>query len=1071
MATTSLLNKITDQRNATQWVTSWSEAALADPNIYCGFALIGSTTYSYRNRVTFNTKDIIISSSSKLVVEFKIREQEYNCSRLYARLSTTNIAPNTYYDQNYIVSSKVKNATLAESKAFKNSSGSTSIGTDKIPANTSVYFVFDLNNTIQQDETYYIYIAQEGSYTTTKYYTAFDIVGMTLTYESYTACSAPTSVSASGIITQNGSFTVKWSGATAGNANSISGYDIYYLISASGTAPSTSNYTGMVSVGSTVAYKDIKVSGATRGYKVVCGVVTKGSAGPNYYSSIKTGGSVTINTPPNAPTISGSNGIVSSTASISVSASAGSDKDGQTTTVYYNTTNNSSTASKYTQPLTGPSEGASITYYFWTSDGLEFSSVVSRTVTRNSKPTVGISVSGTQVTSINNNSGYPYIISPTITATKGANGQSSNNKYTFKIYYGTSSSSLSSTKTFSAQTDLALSIADIRTHIGVEKYYQIGVIRNDGLENSQETRSGIYYITPIPKVTAVSNKKNNSNGIEPKAYFSKEIYIEAEKDEGYTHIKFNGISSKFTNSGDKMYTTCDVTSLNHGQSYKFIFTLYNSSYTPSATQTWSATLTKILYFQEDLNLTWDGIVNPFNTNEVNLIFRNIFGAIDLNKTVYNKYGFLDAPVYKLIAKYGGKSKTLNFSQTPNTPDNASISVSGNQIYDLFDSLFPGEDKNKNTTYNVEVVLSTVNVFGEVVQGAINKKVNYYGETPILTISSLEFWNGNNNVQLKTEYFKQSMFPKISLECKSYYGKPSEIRLVGKNGETVFYDKNNIDATWTVSGTLGNNSPEIYKTTLIFPSIGVQLEDLKDQEGTKFICSIGLSNLLEDNKTEEFSDSSVGRHTEGKIVINKATYNSNALSLSYLISDFGLSIDDEAPITNKWYTNRLQYKLPGEEEWRNSIYFSNDGENIGTSSITNTQFSADDFNFNFNTEIFKNDDKEYDYITIRLYLTVRSQCNPVDEELAGADKGWGQTTKYVSSNEFIVYNLKPTVAYRKNKLGINHDFSDIDKYTDGILVINSHSGVHTIYLTSSEDVRKIDLSNGQLSNFTINGGTW
>ena len=252
MATTSLLNKITDQRNATQWVTSWSEANSVS-RIYCGFASMptssgGTTTVSYRNRVTFNTSNLIISSSSKLVVEFKVKEQAYNCNRLYARLSTTNIAPQTYYDQNYVVSSSVKNVTLAESKAFKNSSGTTSIGTDKIPVDTSVYFVFDLNNTIQQDKTYYIYIAQEGSYTSTKYYTAFEIVGMTLTYESFTACGAPTSVSASGIITQNGTFTVSWSGATAGNANSISGYDIYYLISANGTAPSTSNYTGKVSV-------------------------------------------------------------------------------------------------------------------------------------------------------------------------------------------------------------------------------------------------------------------------------------------------------------------------------------------------------------------------------------------------------------------------------------------------------------------------------------------------------------------------------------------------------------------------------------------------------------------------------------------------------------------------------------------------------------------------------------------------------------------------------------------------------------------------------------------------------
>ena len=43
----------------------------------------------------------------------------------------------------------------------------------------------------------------------------------------YTACGAPTSVNASGIITPSGTFTVSWSGAVAGHANAINGYRVY----------------------------------------------------------------------------------------------------------------------------------------------------------------------------------------------------------------------------------------------------------------------------------------------------------------------------------------------------------------------------------------------------------------------------------------------------------------------------------------------------------------------------------------------------------------------------------------------------------------------------------------------------------------------------------------------------------------------------------------------------------------------------------------------------------------------------------------------------------------------------
>jgi hypothetical protein len=120
----------------------------------------------------------------------------------------------------------------------------------------------------------------------------------------YTACGAPTTVSASGIITPSGKFTVSWSGATAGVANSITKYRIYYAVTSNGAAPSTSSPYVEVSSTATSGSTTIALSNATRGYKVVCGVQTLGSAGSSYYSGLKTGGSVTINSRPAAPSVS-----------------------------------------------------------------------------------------------------------------------------------------------------------------------------------------------------------------------------------------------------------------------------------------------------------------------------------------------------------------------------------------------------------------------------------------------------------------------------------------------------------------------------------------------------------------------------------------------------------------------------------------------------------------------------------------------------------------------------------------------------------------------------------------------
>ena len=72
MATSTLLS-ITDQRNGTQWTDSWSGASSVT-RIYCGPTGDTGSYALYRNRITFNTNNVIISSSSKLVIECKVRE-------------------------------------------------------------------------------------------------------------------------------------------------------------------------------------------------------------------------------------------------------------------------------------------------------------------------------------------------------------------------------------------------------------------------------------------------------------------------------------------------------------------------------------------------------------------------------------------------------------------------------------------------------------------------------------------------------------------------------------------------------------------------------------------------------------------------------------------------------------------------------------------------------------------------------------------------------------------------------------------------------------------------------------
>jgi len=143
-----------------------------------------------------------------------------------------------------------------------------------------------------------------------------------------TACGAPTSVTASGIVTPSGSFTVSWSGATAGTGNAITGYYVYWRVSSGGSAPTTSTYTGVsAKLNSNISSYSVSLSSATRGYKVVCGVVTVGTVS-GFNSGIKTGGSVTINSLPTAPTLNkSSQTIASGSTGVTVTATKGTDVD------------------------------------------------------------------------------------------------------------------------------------------------------------------------------------------------------------------------------------------------------------------------------------------------------------------------------------------------------------------------------------------------------------------------------------------------------------------------------------------------------------------------------------------------------------------------------------------------------------------------------------------------------------------------------------------------------------------------------------------------------------------------
>lgn len=281
-------------------------------------------------------------------------------------------------------------------------------------------------SSLSKGATYYLWLTSDvlfQAYSGSSYY------GGSIEYTNYTACSAPTSITASGIVTPSGTFTVSWSGASSGTNNAISGYEIYWKVSPNGQAPTTSNFTRRAYIPSTSTSGSISItlSSAERGHKVVCGVVVRGSAGSEYFSGIKTGGLVQVNRLPTAPTVVSTNTteVSASGTEVIFNVRAGSDPDGQNCTLYY-ATSSTGVKTKFTSPLS-KTLNAAATYYFYTYDGIEYSSPTSISITLNTKPKIdNIEVNTISTyTALDSNGidgyqkGYADTIQPKITANKG----------------------------------------------------------------------------------------------------------------------------------------------------------------------------------------------------------------------------------------------------------------------------------------------------------------------------------------------------------------------------------------------------------------------------------------------------------------------------------------------------------------------------------------------------------------------------------------------------------------------------------------------------------------------------
>lgn len=897
-------------------------------------------------------------------------------------------------------------------------------------------------SSLSKGVTYYLWLTSDvlfQAYSGSSYY------GGSISYTNYTACKAPASVTASGIVTPSGTFTVSWSGASGGTNNAISSYQVYWKVSSDGSAPTTSNYTGTKNITSTSTSgsTSITLSSATRGYKVVCGVVAQGKAGSSYYSGIKTGGSVKINLLPAKPTVVSTNTTVVSTSGTEVifNVTPGSDSDGQNYTLYY-ATSSTGIKTNFTSPLS-KTLNAAATYYFYTYDGIEYSSPASISIALNTKPVINnIEVNTISTyTALNGNGidgyqkGYADAIQPKITANKGG---------TLKIMVEMSGSNSTTSMTsydytytlpdynLTSYNNVILDTYDINTAV-VNKFskeirqstnikWRLKFILTDGIDNSDAKyfpMDGYFYsIAHAPSLRGFYNQFDNSDieGTKNGQIWRKvrmRFYNDTSTPIVSITAKANNISlsTTFTTSinGNERYI--DITLPDNIQSNTTInitASLTNSNKTITKEVNCTVTETPAPNMGP---LTHAGtVIYPFtDTGTYQISMAWPFGNYeDINTalTTYNCSTNINESIKFIHASdtSGNNSvvKVLTWSKNSNT---IAATLNGSTAYGWKNELGYNIYAGQKTYY---CQLQIINLFGKTYTSEwLSRQFNFDEVAQNLSIQSVQWatsntssttWN-NFNTGSNGNAAQEGMYLKFNLNFNLFTKEAITVQLKRKinNEENI-----SISETYSIGaeglGYANNQNLVPSNISLVYGPVGTISDTINRIWNFQIISARGTAVTANEVTMK------VQRQTAPTINFTSCSVN----------QDYEISYSFEQ--TNNGGGSIANYLCDYDD--KNKLLFSNP---LSGNPSSNGTYSG--------TVVSNATDWGVKSVCIKSVSTV---------------DGLIKLEKEYYSNYIIVYKVSPTVAYRKNQLGINTDNPD----NDAIL---------TIY--PSSDYKKIRFANG------------
>ena len=895
---------------------------------------------------------------------------------------------------------------------------------------------------------------------------SFELPSLTL----YTNCTGPTEITfklnktpvdknKEYYLVPEDKVVVTWKGQKSGTNNPITGYDVYYYFSNDNSRPTTTVYSDIYST--TKSSLTITITGKRRGTYLSVGIVTKSKYNTTNLISSNSAYKLMVNVQPNKPSVSKSSFIYKSQTSATIKTiSPGKLNFGSHTgEVQYATTITGAKKTIVDGQLPGAKAG---TYYFWTYDGKECSSDYTTVkVTENIKPHINCSMTCTKTSIIKNNSNFnenKYKCIEEIYFTIKGNKQGyydlvaqDDEKEIILIKKGAFSTSEIKTPTYKVrELDLTLNSNIsflVRSYDSLEE--------GNTWEKTNESFDGktyAFYNPSLPFYIDTYNQFDNSNipnttsgnfyqkirvRFSYDSYFLEKGNIKLKQGTDYLQGSY---TVKKDNNENPAYIICDFTAsgnLTSGKTYYLSFIKQLSSQTSSDTISY----TRVPTFNPTPTPGSAFLVKPFTSGATRTYQQDLKIQKPYNSETFYTY--------------------YNIDSTKNDWWKSELIVNGETI-DLTKFLIPGlvfEAGNDYAIKKFEITKGSSSFFNEVAKkiaipnrkGKItatlkNTIKNCFGQefSGQASIATLDF-NEESVITFTDINSKNYLFEgyTISTTCNIKTYSPNAITfqllLKKKDEPIIVYDSKKTE------NIVAENSPGFNNPRNITLSINKIIPEIKDSKDCWFSAKV-----LDGNSVIKTYDYNKGnsykrlRHTAPTISFDKAVYSEESekgiITVDYNISDIGTITSNESSYGTVTTTLTLTLEIDGTSYTANS---SVDGQGKGTAI--------------FNLDKLKITSFKNGHLNLKTTVVYTgSNINPYNKSKIGI------------SNTYTIYGIAPTIAYRKNSLGINTaSLGESD-----ILTISPTSNRNLITFNKKGDSTEklyVDLASGRLIGFIIDCG--